>query len=189
MEEDPKIQPSKYTILAVDDEELLRNLLFSFLSTLGHSCVTANDGVDALEKLLGNKIDAVVTDIKMPKMDGIILTKEILRKYPGLPVMVMTGFDEEYSAGTAISIGAREFIRKPFSLDEFTIRLYKMIAESETPKRAGSEGDIGKDIQKSPDEIEPSKRTKSKESKEEFDEEILKFIDEIETRENQRVIG
>jgi len=88
---------SKYTILVVDDEELLRKFIVTFLSQLGYSSVTAIDGVDALDKMKGNKIDAVITDIKMPKMDGIILTKEISAQYPGVPVMVMTAFDEEYS--------------------------------------------------------------------------------------------
>ncbi|PIX24479.1 MAG: hypothetical protein COZ69_06060, partial [Deltaproteobacteria bacterium CG_4_8_14_3_um_filter_45_9] len=97
MIENPRTESSKYTILVVDDEELIRNLVVTFLSKLGHSCVTAMNGVDALDKMKGNKIDAVVTDIKMPNMDGINLTIEILRQYPGLPVMVMTAFDEEYS--------------------------------------------------------------------------------------------
>jgi CheY-like chemotaxis protein len=129
------MEPSKYTILVVDDEELIRKFIVTFLSQLGYSSVVAIDGVDALNKMKGHKIDAVITDIKMPEMDGIILTKEISAQYPGVPVMVMTAFDEEYSAGTAISLGAREFIKKPFSPEEFAIRLTKMIGDSETMKR------------------------------------------------------
>ena len=138
MKENSETETLTYTILVVDDEELIRRLIVTFLSQQGHFCVTAIDGVDALDQMGGNKIDAVITDIKMPKMDGIILTKEILTKYPGLPVMVMTAFDEEYSAGVAISVGAREFIKKPFSLDEFAIRFRKMIGDSETLKRMKS---------------------------------------------------
>jgi DNA-binding response OmpR family regulator len=169
---------SNYTILVVDDEELIRRLIVTFLSQLGHLCITATDGVDALEKMDGNKMDAVIADIKMPKMDGIILTKEISTKYPGLPVMVMTAFDEEYSAGVAISVGAREFIKKPFSLDEFAIRFHKMIGDSETLKRMKSGKDVDEDIQKPRNELETLKRMKSKV---ESDEEILEFIHEIET--------
>ena len=116
-------------------------------------CVTAIDGVDALDKMKWNKIDAVITDIKMPKMDGIILTKEISTQYPGLHIMVMTTFDEEYSAGTAISFGAREFIKKLFSLDEFAIRLHKMIGDSETLKRMKSEKDADENIQELMNEL------------------------------------
>ena len=148
------MESSKYTILVVEDEESLRSLIVSFLSKLGHSSLTAKDGVEALDKIKGNKIDAVITDIKMPNMDGIILTSEISRQYPELPVMVMTAFDEEYSAGTAISVGAREFIKKPFSLDEFAIRLHKMINDSEILKRMKGEKNVDENIQDLMDELE-----------------------------------
>ena len=121
MVEDRRKKSRKYTILVVDDQESLRNLIVTFLSTLGHSCVTAIDGVDALDKLKGNKIDAVVTDIKMPNMDGITLTSEISIQYPGLPVMIMTAFAEGDTAGLAITIGARDFIKKPSILMNFPL--------------------------------------------------------------------
>lgn len=128
------MESSRLTILVVDDEELIRNLVVTFLSRVGHLCVTANNGVDALNKMKANKFDAVVTDIKMPEMDGIFLVREIKKHYPEIPVMVMTGYDEEYSAGTAISVGAREFIKKPFSPMEFVLRLQKMLNDSGTLK-------------------------------------------------------
>jgi CheY-like chemotaxis protein len=136
---DPKKDPSKYKILVVDDEELMRKMVVTVLSKLGHSCLTAVDGVDALEKMKENKIDAVITDIKMPNMDGITLIGKVSTEYPGVPIMVMTAFEEEYSAGIAISVGAREFIKKPFSLDEFAIRLHKMINDAEILKRLKGE--------------------------------------------------
>jgi CheY-like chemotaxis protein len=145
---------SKYTILVVDDEELIRNMVVTFLSTLGHSCITATDGVDALDKMKENKIDAIVTDVKMPNMDGITLTSELLREYPGVPIMVMTAFEEEYSAGIAVSVGAREFIKKPFSLDEFAIRLHKMINDSEALRRLKGEKDADEDVQDLMKELE-----------------------------------
>jgi DNA-binding response OmpR family regulator len=148
------METSQYLILVVDDEELIRNLVVTFLSQLGHSCITAIDGVDALEKMSGNKIDAVITDIKMPNMDGIILTREISRQHPELPVMVMTAFDEEYSAGIAISVGAREFIKKPFSLDEFAIRLHKMISDSNVIKKMKTEKNVDENIEDLMDELE-----------------------------------
>ena len=142
-----KKEPSRYTILVVDDDELMRNMIVTFLSSLGHTCLTATGGVDALGKMKGNKIDAVITDIKMPNMDGITLVGELLTEYPGLPIMVMTAFEEEYSAGIAISVGAREFIKKPFSLDEFGIRLHKMINDSETLTRLKSGKDVDADME------------------------------------------
>ena len=79
-------ESAQYTILVVDDEELVRNLIVTLLFRLGHSSVTAVDGVDALDRMKGNKIDAVITDIKMPNMNGVDLTVEILKRYPGLPI-------------------------------------------------------------------------------------------------------
>jgi CheY-like chemotaxis protein len=155
-----KMVSSKLTILVVDDEELIRNLVVTFLSKFGHSCLTAIDGVDALDKMKGNKIDAVITDIKMPNMGGITLASEILIQNPELPIMVKTAFEQEYSAGLAISAGARDFIKKPFSLDEFAIRLHKMINDSETLKRLKNEKYVDKDIQKFINESEPPKRMK-----------------------------
>ena len=138
MAKDLQKESPQYTILVVDDEELIRKMVVTILSKLGHSCLTAVDGVDALEKMKGNKIDAVVTDVKMPNMDGITLIGELMKEYPEVPIMVMTAFEEEYSAGIAISVGAREFIKKPFSLDEFAIRLHKMINDAEALRRLKS---------------------------------------------------
>ena len=177
MVEDVTMEPSKYTILVVDDEERLRNLIVTFLSKLGHSCVTAIDGVDALDKIKGNKIDAVVTDMKMPNMDGITLAAKISIHYPELPVMIMTAFEEEHAAGVAISVGARDFIKKPFSFNEFSVRLHKMINESEAQRRVKREKDVDKDIQGSTNELEPPKQTKREEDVDKF---IQEFINELE---------
>ena len=179
MGEDRRMKPSKYTILVVDDEEPLRNLIVTFLSKLGHSCVTATDGVDALDKMKGNKIDAAVTDIKMPNMDGITLTSKISIQYPELPVMIMTAFDEGDTAGIAICAGARDFIKKPFSLNEFSVRLHKMINDSEAQRRMKREKDVDKDIQKSINELEPPKRVKS-EKDIDIDKDIQEFINGLE---------
>jgi CheY-like chemotaxis protein len=177
MVEKMRTEPSKYTILVVDDQELLRNLIDTFLSKLGHSCVTAIDGVDALEKMKGNKIDAVVTDMRMPNMDGITLTSKISIRYPGLPVMIMTAFDEGATAGLAITVGARDFIRKPFSLNEFSVRLHKMINDSQAQRRMKTEKDVDQDIRESINELEPPWRMKREK---EVDQDIQESIDELE---------
>ena len=121
-----------YRILIVDDEEIVRNFFVSVFSKHGHNCDTAKDGLEALEKIKKNSFDAVVTDIVMPHMDGITYTKELVKLYPDLPIMIMTGHADEYSAESAIAAGAREFIKKPFSLDEFIIRFDKMMRDHET---------------------------------------------------------
>ncbi len=147
-------ESAQYTILVVDDEELVRNLVVTLISKLGHSSIAAMDGVDALDRMKGNKIDAVITDIKMPNMDGVALTVEILKQYPGLPIMVMTAFGEEVSAGAAIAAGAREFIAKPFSPEEFSAQLQKMINDSETIKRLKNEKVLDENVQDLMNELE-----------------------------------
>jgi len=146
-------ESAQYRILVVVDEELVRNLIVTLLSRSGHSSITAVDGVDALDRMKGNQIDAVITDIKMPNMDGVTLTVEILKRYPGLPILVMTAFDEEYTAGAAIAAGAREYIKKPFSPDEFFGQLQKMINDSETIKRLRNEKLVDENVQDLMDEL------------------------------------
>ena len=68
--------------------------------------------------------------------------------------MVMTPYEDEYTAGTAISVGAREFIKKPFSLSEFLIRLQKMFSDSETLKQAKSEMSEDENVQYLMNELE-----------------------------------
>jgi CheY-like chemotaxis protein len=127
----PRRNLSNYRVLVVDDEEPMRKMTSTVLLRLGIQCITASNGIEALNKISQNKVDAVVTDIVMPEMDGIALAKEIFVRYPHLPVMVMTGHRKEYSAQSAISAGARDFIEKPFSMDEFALRLNKMIHDCE----------------------------------------------------------
>src|SRR4030042_6921924 len=101
------MESTHYKILVVDDEEPMRKLLVALLSQRGHQCVTANNGLEALDKMMEAKFDALITDIVMPEMDGIALTKELSKHDQRLPVMVMTGYTEDYSAEMAIASGAR----------------------------------------------------------------------------------
>ena len=179
MVEEVRMKPSKYTILVVDDQESLRNLIVAFLSKLGHSCVTASDGVDALDKMKANKIDAVVTDIRMPNMDGITLTSKISMQYPELPTMIMTAFEEEDTAGLAVCAGARDFIKKPFSLNEFSVRLHKMINDSEAQRRMKREKGVDKDIRGFTNELEPPRQVRS-EMDIDIDKDIPGFTNDLE---------
>jgi diguanylate cyclase (GGDEF)-like protein len=122
-------KPSYFKVLVVDDDESIRNLMVTLLAQKGHQCETAMNGLEALDKIGKNEYDAVITDIVMPEMDGISLTKELSKRFQDLPVMTVTGYAEEYSAETAMTSGAREFIKKPFSTTEFIIRFDKMMRE------------------------------------------------------------
>jgi DNA-binding NtrC family response regulator len=144
-EELPAKKTLPYEILIVDDEDLITKLIGAMLKNEGHRYRTARNGMEALTVVKSTKFDAVITDIVMPGMDGITLTKEILRLHPDLPIMVMTGYSERYSPESAIVPGARDFIMKPFSIDEFMLRFKKMMRDQETlsAKKKGQSDGVG----------------------------------------------
>jgi DNA-binding response OmpR family regulator len=117
----------QYKVLVVDDEESVGRMVVALLTKVGHQCITVQDGTEALDKVGREKFNAVITDIVMPQMDGIALTKELLRRFPDLPIMVMTAHDQDYPAEAAMNAGAQEFIKKPFSIKEFLLRFHKMM--------------------------------------------------------------
>ena len=119
--------PSHYKVLVVDDQELMGKLIADILSRLGHRCGIARSGAEALEKMIQDRFDAVITDIVMPEMDGLTLAKELLGLYPSLPIMVMTGHNKTYLPESARLAGARDLITKSFSIDEFMLRFDKMM--------------------------------------------------------------
>ena len=118
-----------HKVLIVDDQEEVRNLIFMLLSRHEHYCETAKDGVEAFERIKNHSFDAVVTDIEMPHMDGICLTRELIQLYPNLSIMVMTGYPLEHPTESAVTAGARELIKKPFTMDEFIMCFDKMMGD------------------------------------------------------------
>ena len=81
-EQGPQKKPFRYRILVVDDEKPMRRLIADLLSKYGHQCMTANNGIEALDQFNRNTFNAVITDIGMPEMDGIALTREAFQVYP-----------------------------------------------------------------------------------------------------------
>jgi CheY-like chemotaxis protein len=126
-EQDSPKKLFKYRVLVVDDEEPMRRLIADLLSDHGHQCMTANNGKEALDQFNGNTFDAVITDIGMPEMDGIALTRQLSSLCPNLPIMIMTGDIRGYLSDLAITAGAWDFIGKPFAIDEFILRFTRMM--------------------------------------------------------------
>ena len=122
-----KSSETKLSVLVVDDCESIRGLLEILLSRNGHRCESAANGVEAMVKVTQNRFDVVITDIVMPKMDGITLTRKLTQDFSHLPVMVMTAQLDDDSAESAIMAGARDVIGKPFEISEFMVRLHKMV--------------------------------------------------------------
>ena len=128
------IKMSSYKVLIVDDEEIVRNFLCSLLPRYGHRCEVAKSGIEALERIKNDSFDAAIIDIVMPHMDGVTLAEELLKLYSNFPIMLMTGHAQEHSAESAMAAGAREFIRKPFSVEEFIMRFDKMMRDHKEEK-------------------------------------------------------
>jgi two-component system cell cycle response regulator len=120
-----------YTILSVDDDTEMAGLLHEVVSQLGHTSVTAVDGVDAIEKLGECQFDIVITDISMPRMNGIELTKRIKTDLEDVDVVVVTGYQDEYKYTDVIEIGASDFISKPFNINELEAKINRIIRERE----------------------------------------------------------
>ncbi len=106
-------------ILVADDEELIRDVIsYKIQRHLGYQVLEAEDGVEALKTLEANNIDLLITDIRMPKMDGMALLEEIKAKGWSLPVIILTGYGQIEDAIKAIKLGAEAFMKKPFDTDE-----------------------------------------------------------------------
>lgn len=122
----------KYKVLVVDDDPDIRELVSSFLSSEGHVCDVAKDGVEALEKTSRNQFDALITDFRMPRMNGLMLTGEVLKRNRSFPVIIMTGSINEATAESIISAGAKDFLYKPFTMVELGARFTRMMRRDET---------------------------------------------------------
>ena len=110
--------PEKKQVLIVDDEPNLRKILSAQLTRDGYDVMIAEDGEQGLSMLRDNHIDMVITDLKMPKVDGMTLLKEALREDPELPVVMITAHGTVDTAVEALKSGAFDYLTKPFDKDE-----------------------------------------------------------------------
>ena len=107
-------------VLIADDEESMRTLVARAIAMDGHSIVTAEDGAEALEILTreAGAFDLLLTDIKMPVMDGIALALAAARDHPTLPILLMTGYADQRERALGLDALVRAVIAKPFTLDQ-----------------------------------------------------------------------
>jgi putative two-component system response regulator len=114
-------------ILIVDDEELICRLLAQRLTGEGYSCVTANNGREALTHFYKNAFSLIISDIKMPEMDGIELLKKVKGLNPNMLVIMVTAYPEIDMAVDAMRLGAYDFIIKPADLDLIVLSVKKAL--------------------------------------------------------------
>jgi signal transduction histidine kinase len=119
----------KERILVVDDEESIREMVLKVVNHIGHEAVTARDGKEALEILRKGSITILITDIKMPEMDGFELMKSVRAEFPGIHIICMTALGGSYNYTDVVALGATDYITKPFTIDEMRAKLNRVTYE------------------------------------------------------------
>ncbi len=126
------------TLLVVDDEKALADMMHQMLGRLGYKVETRTSPIEAIEAFRANpdKYDAVITDMTMPQMNGISMAKKLLALREDLPILLCTGFSDQSSEERARAAGIREFVLKPLDLGDFAVTLRKILV--------GAGGECGK---------------------------------------------
>jgi len=109
-------------VLVVDDEEIIRNSLQRVLKEADYDVVTAANGQEALDKMSQLKIKLVLLDIKMPGLDGFQVL-DLIRKSSNVPVIMLTAVKEVTTVRDTLSLGADDYVRKPFHTRELLARI------------------------------------------------------------------
>jgi len=116
-------------ILVVDDEKQILVTLDRVISSLGYNCFTASDGFEAINLLKRKTCDLVLSDVFMPKMDGMDLLKHIIRFHFNTDVIIATGYEDRVNYSDVIQAGAIDFIKKPIDQAELKAKLARALRE------------------------------------------------------------
>lgn len=118
-------------ILLTEDDESVRAFVSRALELDGHCVETACDGLDAMEQLEAHNgdFDLLVSDVKMPLMDGIALAHRAAGQWPGLPILLMTGYADQRERAEDLSKVIRDVLTKPFTLQEIRTAVSDAAAE------------------------------------------------------------
>ncbi|HDZ62764.1 MAG TPA: response regulator [Nitrospirae bacterium] len=122
----------KTRLMVVDDEPIVGKRLKSLLEKVGYDVKTFTDGSAAIEELVNNRFDIIITDLKMKNVDGMDILKTALKSNHNSKVIMITGFSRKETATEAFNKGAFEFIIKPFKIDKLKQVIRK--AEDELKK-------------------------------------------------------
>ena len=139
-------------ILIVDDEQSYRQLLTLVFEAEGHTLRTASNGREAVEMLQAEPADIIISDVRMPDMDGIGLLSSVRESFPDIGVVLMTAFASVDTARDAFKLGADDFIQKPFDVEELklivrkTLEKQALVDENRAFKRAQRERGSVKNI-------------------------------------------
>jgi two-component system response regulator ResD len=129
---------SEISILIVDDEDEMRELMNMYLSREGYKCVEARDGYEALDKLKNNDFHLIVLDVMMPNLDGLSTCMKI-RETSYIPIIFVTARGEEWDRVNGLKIGADDYLVKPFSPRELVARVEALLRRMQKMQAVSSD--------------------------------------------------
>jgi DNA-binding response OmpR family regulator len=133
--------PDSSTILLVDDEDSIQKLLAYPLEREGYRVLQARDGEEALERFASERVDLVVLDIMLPKLDGLEVCKR-LRAESEVPIIMLTARDDELDKVLGLELGADDYITKPFSIREFRSRVRALLRRAAVSRQFDVAGEV-----------------------------------------------
>ncbi|MBV1881684.1 MAG: response regulator [Pseudomonadales bacterium] len=122
-----------YTILIIDDDETLREMLREVLTRSGHHVLSAENGELGIKLIEIHSVDLVITDIYMPHTDGLEVTIKLRETHPEIKIIVISGNAPEFYVDSAIMLGAHDSLKKPFQLSELESKINSLLSV-DTPK-------------------------------------------------------
>src|SRR6201997_3631997 len=128
--------PDAATILLVDDEDAVQKLLTYPLEREGFRVMQARDGEEALQRFGTERVDLVVLDLMLPKLDGLEVCRR-LRAQSSVPIIMLTARDDELDKVVGLELGADDYITKPFSIREFRSRVRALLRRAALGQPAG----------------------------------------------------
>ena len=137
----------KKTILIVDDEKMILNLLAHNLEKEGYNVIEASDGLEAINVVQENKVDLILLDVMLPKLDGLSVCKRI-KNMTNIPILMVTAKDDELDKILGLELGADDYITKPFNIRELlarvkaNLRKYNVVANTEKKTKNKEESSI-----------------------------------------------
>lgn len=132
-----------YNLLIAEDDPNLGQILKEYLELKGYNSVLARDGDEAIEEFEKHEFDLCILDIMMPKKDGFMVGKEIRSKKPHIPFIFLTARSQQEDTLKGLQLGADDYIKKPFSMEELDLRLQAILRRTDKRNLGQEKYEIG----------------------------------------------
>jgi DNA-binding response OmpR family regulator len=136
-------------VLVVDDDATVSDVVRRYLERAGYEVVLAKDGISALAEFDARRPDLVVLDLMLPGIGGLEVCQRLRRQAPDLPVVMLTALGDEADRVAGLEIGADDYVTKPFSPRELTLRVQSVLRRFSAPQAAPAlllDGDLSVDV-------------------------------------------